>query len=230
MTILQSDYNTQRDHLRIAEYGRHIQEYVAHIQSIADKDKRTQWVHNLVNIMASLNPEIKLQANYKEILWGHIFQIAQYQLDVDSPYPTPSPEIKSKKPGTIGYPTTNIRFRFYGRNLQMMVDKVSEMQEPELRQEMVNLIASFMYNSCKIWNNENLSNEVIAEHLKILSKGQLQLEGSEITVSVDASNFQPKKFFKNNNNNTGGFNRNKNNNNSNNNKKNQTRGKNYRRF
>jgi len=226
MTILQSDYNTQRDHLRIAEYGRHIQEYVEHIQSIADKEKRTQWVHNLVNIMATLNPEIKLQANYKEILWGHIFQIGQYQLDVDSPYPIPTAEVKSKKPETIGYPTTNIRFRFYGRNLQMMVDKVSEMQDPELRQEMVNLIASFMYNSCKIWNNENLSNEVIAEHLKILSKGQLQLEGSEITVTADASNFQPKKFFKNNSN--GGFNRNKNNNN--NNKKNQNRGKNYRRY
>jgi hypothetical protein len=225
MTILQIDYNTQRDHLRIAEYGRHIQEYVAHIQSIADKDKRTQWVHNLVNIMATLNPEIKLQANYKEILWGHIFQIGQYQLDVDSPYPSPTSEVKSKKPETIGYPTTNIRFRFYGRNLQMMVDKVSEMQDPELRQEMVNLIASFMYNSCKIWNNENLSNEVIADHLKILSKGQLQLEGSEITVTADASNFQPKKFFKNNTN--GGFNRNKNNNN---NKKNQNRGKNYRRY
>ena len=60
MTILQSDYNTQRDHLRIAEYGRHIQEYVAHIQSIADKETRTQWVHNLVNIMGALNPEIKL--------------------------------------------------------------------------------------------------------------------------------------------------------------------------
>jgi hypothetical protein len=194
---------------------------------LPSKEERTSWVHNLAGIMATLNPDIKLQVNYKEILWGHIFQIGQYQLDVDSPYPIPTPEVKSKKPETIGYPTTNIRFRFYGRNLQMMVDKVSEMQDPELRQEMVNLIASFMYNSCKIWNNENLSNEVIAEHLKILSKGQLQIEGSEITVSVDASNFQPKKFFKNNNN-TGGFNRNKTN--INNNKKNQTRGKNYRRF
>lgn len=223
MTILQSDYNTQRQHLRIAEYGRHIQEYVTHIQSIADKEKRTQWVHHLVNIMATLNPEIKLQANYKEILWGHIFQIAEYQLDVDSPYVIPTPEIKSKKPDSIGYPTTNIRFRFYGRNLQMMVDKVSEMQDPELRQEMVNLIASFMYNSCKIWNNENLSNEVIAEHLKILSKGQLQLAGSEITVSADASSFQPKKFFNKSNNN--GYNRSKNNNN-----KKQNRGKTFRRF
>ena len=93
------------------------------------------------------------------------FQIGQYQLDVDSPYPIPTPEVKSKKPETIGYPTTNIRFRFYGRNLQMMVDKVSEMQDPELRQEMVNLIASFMYNSCKIWNNENVDYIISAPSL-----------------------------------------------------------------
>lgn len=223
MTILQTDYNTQREHLKIAEFGRHIQDYVAHIQTIADKKKRTQWVHHLVNIMATLNPELKVQSNYKEILWGHIFQIGNYNLDVDCPFEIPKPEEKSKKPENIGYPTTNIRFRFYGRNLQMMVDKVSEMEDPEIRQEMVNLIASFMYNSCKIWNNENLSNEVIAEHLKILSKGQLQLQGSEITVSADASMHQPKKFFKNNN-----FGRS--NSKSNHNKKNNNRGKNYRRF
>ncbi len=226
MTILQSDYNTQREHLRISEFGRHIQEYVSQIQSFPEKEKRTQWVHNLVNIMATLNPEIKLQSNYKEILWGHIYQIGNYDLDVDCPYEIPKPEEKAKKPNQIGYPTTNIRFRFYGRNLQMMVDKVSEMEDPEIRQEMVNLIASFMFNSCKIWNNENLSNEVIAEHLKILSKGQLQIQGSEITVSADASsNFQPKKFFKSNNNN---FGRNKNNNNKKN--QNQNRGKNFRRY
>ncbi len=224
MTILQNDYNTQREHLKIAEFGRHIQDYVAHIQTIADKEKRTQWVHHLVNIMAKLNPELKAQSNYKEVLWGHIFQIGNYNLDVDCPFEIPKPEEKAKKPATIGYPTTNIRFRFYGRNLQMMVDKVSEMQDAEIRQEMVNLIASFMFNSCKIWNNENLSNEVIAEHLKILSKGQLQLQGSEITVSADASMNQPKKFFKNNN-----FGRN-NNKNNNNNKKNNNRGKNYRRY
>ena len=39
MTILQSDYNTQREHLRISEFGRHIQEYVSQIQSFPEKEK-----------------------------------------------------------------------------------------------------------------------------------------------------------------------------------------------
>jgi hypothetical protein len=143
--------------------------------------------------MAILNPEIKLQANYQEILWGHIHQISDFTLDVDSPYPLPQKEDKNKKPELIPYNTSTIRFRFYGRNLQNMIEKATEMEDGELKQELVNLIASFMYNSCKLWNNENLSNEVIAEHLNTLSKGKLALAGSEITVTADASAFTPRR-------------------------------------
>jgi len=223
MNTLQNDYNTQRQPLLIAEYGRIVQDYINHIQSIADKQERTQWVHTLVNVMATLNPEIKLQLNYKEVLWGHIYQISGYELDVDSPYELKPADVKTRKPDEIGYQTSGIRFRFYGRNLQKMVDQVTLIEDARLRQDMVNLIASFMYNSCKIWNNENLSNEVIAEHLTILSKGKLQIEGSEITVSADASNFVQRRPFKSNNN----FRKNNNNNKNN---KNRGSGKNQRRF
>lgn len=90
MQIIQDDYNTQRPNLKISEYGRHIQNYVDHIKTIAEKEKRTELAHALVQIMATLNPEVKLQNNYKEMLWGHLFQIADYQLDVDSPFPVPT--------------------------------------------------------------------------------------------------------------------------------------------
>ena len=176
MTTLQDDYNTQRPILGISEYGRHVQEYIEHIKTLPSKEERTSWVHNLAGIMATLNPEIKLQANYKEILWGHIFQMSNYELDVDCPYEIVQVKQEFKRPEHLGYYESGIRFRFYGRNLQMMIDKAAEMEDGELKQDLVNMIASFMYNSCKTWNNENLSNEVIAEHLKTLSKGQLKIE------------------------------------------------------
>lgn len=205
MAILQDDYNTQRPDMAIAEYGRHIQDYVSFIKQQPDKTKRTEFAQAVVNIMAILNPDLKQQANYREILWDHLFQIADYDLDVDSPYPIPDREELNQKPRTIGYPDTVIKFRFYGRNLQNMVDKAAEMEDPVLRQNLVNLIASFMYNSCKSWNNENLSNETIAEHLKTLSKGKLNMAGEEIVVSQDTS--PQKKFFKRPN--TGGNNNNR---------------------
>jgi hypothetical protein len=96
-----------------------------------------------------------------------------------------------------------------------MVDKVGEMADGDLKQDLVNLIASFMFNSCKSWNNENLSNDVIAEHLKVLSKGKLTPEGQEIVVSPDNSpsqfnqgGNQPRKFFKRGGQKKGRFNRN----------------------
>ena len=224
MTILQEDYNTQRPLLGISEYGRHVQEYIEHIKSLPSKEERTSWVHNLAGIMATLNPDIKLQVNYKEILWGHIFQMADYDLDVDCPYEIVQVKQEFKRPEHLGYNVSGIRFRFYGRNLQMMIDKAAEMEDGELKQDLVNMIASFMYNSCKAWNNENLSNEVIAEHLSTLSKGQLKIDGAELVVSADTTvnvrRPMPQK--------TNNFGRNNNNNNKNKNNKN--RGKNFRRF
>ena len=222
MLTLQDDYNTQRTALGIAEYGRHVQEYIDHIKSLPSKEERTLWVHNLAQIMATLNPEIKQQANYKEILWGHIFQIADYDLDVDCPYEIVQDKKEYVRPAHLGYNSSGIRFRFYGRNLQMMIDRAAEMEDGELKQDVVNMIASFMYNSCKAWNNENLSNEVIAEHLKTLSKGQLNIEGSELVVSADTTVSVRRPMQK-----PQTFNRNNKNKNNNNNK---NRGKNYRRF
>lgn len=221
MITLQDDYNTQRTALGIAEYGRHVQEYIDHIKTLPSKEERTSWVHNLAQIMATLNPDIKQQANYKEILWGHIFQIADYDLDVDCPYEIVQVKQEFVRPEHLGYNSSGIRFRFYGRNLQMMIDRAAEMEDGELKQDVVNMIASFMYNSCKAWNNENLSNEVIADHLKTLSKGQLNIEGSELVVSADTTvsirrpaQQKAQHFGRNNKNN----------------KNNKNRGKNYRRF
>ena len=148
--------------------------------------------------MATLNPEVRQQSNYREKLWGHLYQIANYELDVDCPFEIPQMEVRNKKPDSIGYPDSKIKFRFYGRNLQNMVDKVAEMEPGELKQDVVNLIASFMFNSCKSWNNENLSNDVIAEHLNVLSKGKLSIGGGDLVVSPDNSPAQPqqRKFFK----------------------------------
>lgn len=222
MQILQEDYNTQRPIMKISEFGRHIQGYIDYIKTLPEKEKRTDAANAVIQIMSTLNPELRLQNNYKEKLWGHLFQIADYDLDVDSPYPIPEPEKRHQKPSEIGYNDSKIKFRFYGRNLQNMVDTAAAMDNSDLRQNLVNLIASFMYNSCKSWNNENLSNETIAEHLKVLSQGKLLLASDEFVVSQD--NSPQKKFFNRNNNSN-----NKNNNNRNKNKFNRPKGG-YRRF
>ncbi len=175
-------YNTQREKLRISEYGRNIQDMVNYIKTVDDKTNRNLLAAGVVNIMATLNPQLKEMSDYKQKLWDHLFAIADYDLDVDSPYPVPEKGFMQRKPQRIGYQDNLIRFRFYGRNVQNMVLSACEMEEGETRTAFINLIASFMRNSCKNWNNEDLSEEAISEHMRILSGGKLDLSGSDITI------------------------------------------------
>lgn len=215
-------YNTQRENLNISEYGRNVQEMVNHIKTIDDKTKRNLLAAGVVNVMANLNPSIKEMDNYKQKLWDHLFAIADFDLDVDSPYPIPERGEMFSKPNRIPYQSNMIRFRFYGRNVQNMILAAAEMEEGETRTAFINLIASFMRNSCKSWNNEDLTEEAITEHMRQLSGGKLNLSGDEITILFHTRDFPRNPGFqsKNNNNNRNkGRNnnfRNKNNNNNNN--------------
>jgi hypothetical protein len=191
MKTIFENYNTQRDALIISEYGRSIQEYVNHLNSIFDREKRTSMAYAIVEMMGTVNSEIKKQQNYKEVLWGHLHQISNYTLDVESPYELPSQVEVQKKPEHIGYPTTGIKFRFYGRNLQNMVDSLIEVEDKNTKQELLNLVASFMFNSSRAWNDERLSNEAIAEHISRLSQGKLSLSSDDFEVTQD--NYVPKK-------------------------------------
>lgn len=175
-------YNTQREKLSISEYGRNVQDMVTYLKTIEDKTKRSLVAAGIVNVMANLNPQLKEMADYKQKLWDHLFAIADYDLDIDSPYPMPERESMMRKPDRIPYQDNMIRFRFYGRNVQNMVLAASEMEEGETRTAFINLIASFMLNSCRNWNNESLSEEAISEHMQILSGGKLDLSPSEITI------------------------------------------------
>jgi hypothetical protein len=193
-------YNTMQPALVISEYGRIIQDYVSHILQIEDREKRSKQAAALVLVMENLNPSVKEQADYKHKLWDHLHIIANFKLDVDSPYPVPSPEIQQMKPEPIPYPTQPIKFRFYGRNLQYMVAKAAEINDEGLKDDFVNLLASFMKNSSRSWNNEDLTNEMIANHLASMSQGKLIVSPESLEIKIDNSfkrkkNFKPNKNF-----------------------------------
>ncbi len=83
------EYNTQRNHLRIPEYGRSIQKMVDAAILIEDREKRNKVAVTIVNAMSMLNPSVREITDYKQKLWDHLFIISDFKLDVDSPYPIP---------------------------------------------------------------------------------------------------------------------------------------------
>lgn len=203
------EYNTQSEKLIISEYGRSFQNMVKHVLTIDDRAKRLKMADALIGVMEILNPAAKEQADYKQKFWDHLHIISGFQLNVDSPYPIPVIDDIVKKPEPIPYSSQPIKFRFYGRNLQYMVNQAAKIESPEMKNEFLNLLASFMSNSSRNWNNENLTNVQLAEHLKMMSNNQLNVNPEELEITLEQ---RRKKFFKPNNSNKF-FNKNKKNNN-----------------
>lgn len=194
-------YNTQENHLVLSEYGRGVQSMVDHLKTIEDKGLRTQMAEAIVKVMINLNPSIKELENYEQKLWDHLYLMAGYQLDVDGPFEVPKPEALLERPEKLGYNETRIRYRFYGRNLQFMVDSVQTIEDPDVKRAYLNYIASFMVNSSNNWNDEILTAQQVVQHLSDLSKGALQINPEELEIHLEAkrkkpSNYQGKKNYK----------------------------------
>lgn len=215
------EYNTQRPNLLLSEYGRGMQKMVDKVVEVQDRELRSKLSVSLMNVMINLNPGIKDLDNYQQKLWDHLHIMSDFKLDIDGPFPKPIPELIHQKPEPIPYNNVRIKFRFYGRNLQYMVDRATRVENEEVKQSFINMIASFMTNSSRNWNNENLTPEVITDHLKILSKDRLHLNSEDLNIHVEKDFKRPKGHFKSNTNN----NNNRNNKFRNNNNKNRNRGK-----
>ena len=170
------EYNTQREHLIIPEYGRNIQKMIGICKKIEDRQKRTEYAKIIISSMRQINPNGKDSPNYERKLWDHLFIISDYSLDIDSPYPKPSKKEKDEKPQPLKYQNSNIRFRTYGTFLEQMIKKVSTMQEGEEKKNLTARIAQELKRSHLQWNINTCDEEVILKHLELLSDGKLKVD------------------------------------------------------
>lgn len=188
-------YNTEDDPLIISEYGRSIQKMVEKVCDVEDRVRRTMLAEGIIQVMISLNPQIRELDNYEQKLWDHLYFISGFRLDVDGPYPKPQPEDVRRAPEPVPYKDELIKFRFYGRNLQQMVERAAEMEDSEQKLALINYIASFMVNSSRNWNDENLDNRTVVEHLRTLSKGVLNMQPEEIEIHYEHRAKKPKPMM-----------------------------------
>jgi len=169
------DYNSTRDKLIIPEYGRNVQKMAAYLLTIEDREKRTNMAKALVNIMTQLHPDQRDTVDYKRKLWDHLHIISEFKLDVDGPFPAPSPEDRIEKPKPIPYPQENIRFRPYGKNIAKMIEKATLFEDGPEKDALVKNIANHLKKSYLNWNRDSVNDELITDHLRELSHGKLKL-------------------------------------------------------
>ena len=201
------EYNTDRSKMNISEYGRNIQKMIEYIISVEDREKRNKLARATINVMGQLNPHLRDVNDFKHKLWDHLFIMSDFRLDVDSPYPVPSREILTRKPEPLEYATNNVTFKHYGRHIERIIEKACELEEGDVKDALVKLIANHLKKSYLTWSRDSVTDEEIAEHLNILSNGRLKLQDN-IRLSETNEILSPKGKKKKYQSNRGGGNRN----------------------
>ena len=191
-------YNTERVTLHIPEYGRNVQKMVDYLKTIEDRDKRNEQARAIIKVMEILNPAVHLQENYEQKLWDHLFIIADFDLDVDSPYPMPERDIMNRRPEMVPIEKKPLRASHYGRNIENMIDLVAQKEDGEEKTGMLAVLAGYMKQQYLIWNKDTVSDETIFQDIEKLSDYRIKIpEGLQI-AKVQQNSWQKNHKQKNN--------------------------------
>ncbi|WP_346986457.1 DUF4290 domain-containing protein [Chryseobacterium sp. POE27] len=210
------EYNTQKNQLHLPEYGRIIQQLVERCKELPGKEERSEMAMAIIDFMGQRNPQLRDEENYKHKLWDHLFILADYDLDVDSPYPFPTREELAEKPKRMEYPKLQGDFKFYGKSILQLIEKAIELEQGDEKEALIEVIANNMKKSYNVYNKEHVTDDVIFRHLKELSENRLDLTGID---TLEKS----KIYYTSNNNNRNNNNNNRNQSNNNRNQSNNKR-------
>lgn len=173
MTELNMDYNSERPDLVIPEYGRNIQRMVEYAVTIKSQELRNQVANAIINVMGQLFPHLRDEENYKHKLWDHIFIMSDFKLDVESPYPKPSPQQFQDKPEIVNYPTNDIKFGHYGKILTQVLKTLTNFPDGEEKDRLIVDLANMMKRMYITGAQSTISDEVIIRQLKEFSGGEI---------------------------------------------------------
>ena len=184
------EYNTERDPLKMPEYGRNVVKMVRLLRLIPDRDKRSQQAAAIVKVMRSLNPQVANEENWEQKLWDHLFMIADYDLDVDAPYPAPEPGQMETRPMQIPLKKKPIKATHYGRNIESIIDLIAEEPEGETKTAMIRQLAIYMRQQYLIWNKDSVADSTIFQDIEKLSDYRIRVpDGISLTKIASDANF-----------------------------------------
>ena len=177
------EYNTTRNHLIMREYGRHIQRMIEYLLTIEDPEVRERNASVVIELMGFLNPHLKNVEDFRHKLWDHLFLISDFKLDVSSPYPIPTRETLKQKSDPLPYPKRYPKHAHLGKNLELIIDKALQEENPEKKNGFANAIAYYMKLAYNNWHKETVHDDAIQGELNAITNGQLEFTNTPFVRS-----------------------------------------------
>lgn len=174
------EYNTIRTDVTLKEYGRNVQDLVAHLNTIEDKEERSKKAATLVELMKQINPAMQNTPEVEQKLWDDLHIISNFSVDIDGPFPTPNKEILEKKPEKMGYSNNNITFRHFGKNIELLVDKAITLEDAEEQEAAIIHIGKLMKTFIYSYNRDTIEDDVVYKNIRKLSKDKLDIDMEKV--------------------------------------------------
>ncbi len=178
MEIKGLDYNTQREPLRMPEYGRGIQQMVENVMDISDRKQRLEASQVIIGLMEQRMKGTIDKRNLKQTLWDHLYIISGKRLDIDWPFDVSNAEKFLAKPKPLPLPNKGERLplRHYGRMVAQLAEKLKTMPEGRKREELIKVVANQMKRNLVNWGHGSMDNARVASELEKLTDGTVRLD------------------------------------------------------
>lgn len=156
------------------EYGSSVQKLVDYILTIDDQEKRTKYAFILVELMKQIHPGMKDNSqDYYKKLWDDLYIMSNFHLDVQGPFPPPSPESVGRAPKRVAYNQHHLKFKHYGRNVELLILRAMAEEKMEEKKLLVTYIARLMKGFYVTWNKDSVDDAVIWQNILEMSQNRL---------------------------------------------------------
>jgi hypothetical protein len=185
------DYHKIDEPLRVREYGRNIQIMTERMLAEPDSRRQAQMAHEIIRVMNTIAPPTKDLVDQKRKLWDNLFRISDYRLPTSIiPFRPPVP-LRSVPPAHIPYQNYRSKYKPYGRNVELLVQKALAMPDSPERDRFILQIAQIMRTFLHNYSSGVTSDKVIFDHLADLSGGKIRLSEEEISLRHTAKQHSP---------------------------------------
>lgn len=169
-------YNVSEAQLILPEYGRNIQRMIDHCVAIEDRDERTKCAYTISDAIARLFPEMIGEGGDRQKIWDHMNIMSGFKLDIDFPCEVVTEAQLNPKPEKIPYNETISRYRNYGKNIQMMIRQVADMENCVKKDQLIFLVANQMKKLLLVHNPESATDARVFDDIANISEGKILID------------------------------------------------------
>lgn len=171
----------QSQQLLLPEYGRNILKMIEHVLTIPSREARLAYSKRIIEAMSAVDMNVedagegyrKYSLDYTSKLWDHLAYLTNYQLDIDYPVKITKLSIETIRPNRIPYPQHKMRYRHYGTLVEQLINKMEQLPEGSLKQNILKATANRMKRNLADWKGDGITNDKVAQDIAEYTDGNV---------------------------------------------------------